>query len=114
MEDNKFNVWTFKGVVVHKCKGTELMEMSLEKCLADVFNTLWDDNVKRFFDNRKMSFECKEYSAEELWKEVEKGMAVFSISENTSISEVKSYMEMGMSPVFMKAMDLKKLKKIWG
>ena len=114
MEDSKFNVWTFKGVVVHRCNGTELEEMSLEKCLKNVFNTVWDSTVKRFFENRNMSFDCKEYSAEELWKEVGKGMAVFSISENTSIDEVKSYMKMGLSPVFMKAMDLKKLKKIWG
>ena len=56
----------------------------------------------------------KEYTSEELWKEVGKGSAIFSISENTSIDEVKSYMKMGLSPVFMKAMDLKRLKKIWG
>lgn len=114
MEDNKFNVWTFKGVIRYKCKGTEIEEMSLDKCFKYVYNTVWDSTVKKFFESRYMSFECKEYSAEELWKEVEKGMAVFSISENTSIDEVKSYMKMGLSPVFMKAMDLKKLKKIWG
>ena len=114
MEDNEFYVWTFNGVRVHKCNGTELEKMSLEKCFADVFNTVWDNTVKKFFENRNMSFSCKQYSAEELWKEVEKGMAVFSISENTSIDEVKSYMKMGLSPVFMKATDLKKLKKIWG
>lgn len=114
MGDTKFNVWTFKGLIVHKCYGTELMEMSLEKCFKDVFNTVWDNTVKKFFDNRNMSFDCKEYSAEELWKEVEKGLSIFSISENTSIDEVKSYMKMGLSPVFMKVMDLKKLKKIWG
>lgn len=114
MTDSKFNVWTFKGVIRYKCNGAELEEMSLEKCLKDVFNTVWDSTVKKFFDNRYMSFECKEYSAEELWKEVGKGSAIFSISENTSIDEVKSYMKMGLSPVFMKAMDLKRLKKIWG
>jgi len=114
MGDTKFNVWTFNGVILNKCNGPELMEMSLEKCLADVFNTVWDNTVKKFFDNRNMSFKCTEYSAKELWEEVGKGKAIFSISENTSIDEVKSYMKMGLSPVFMKAMDLKKLKKIWG
>lgn len=114
MKDNKFNVWTFNGLILHKCKGNELKEMSLDICFKEVFNTVWDSTVKRFFDNRNMSFKCKEYSAEELWKEVGKGMAIFAISENTSIEEVKSYMKMGLSPVFMKAMELKKLKKIWG
>lgn len=114
MEDTKFNVWTFKGLILHKCKGNELKKISLADCFKDVFNTYWDDTVKKFFENRNMSFECKEYSAEELWKEVGKGLAIFSISENTSIDEVKSYMKMGLSPVFMKAMDLKRLKKIWG
>jgi hypothetical protein len=82
MTDNKFNVWTFKGVIQYKCNGTELEKMSLEKCLKEVFNTVWDNTVKKFFDNRNMSFDCREYSAEELWKEVGKGLSIFSISEN--------------------------------
>ena len=114
MTEDKFTVWIFKGVILHKCRGTELMEMNLEQCFKNVFNTWYDSDTKRFFENRNMSFECKEYSAEELWKEVENGMAIFSISENTSIEEVKNYMKMGMSPVFMRATELKKLKKIWG
>lgn len=113
MADN-FHIYVFKGLILHKCKGNELMEMSLEKCFKDVFNTWYDSDTKRFFENRNFSFACVEFSAEELWKEVENGMAIFSISENTSIEEVKNYMKMGLSPVFMRAMELKKLKKVWG
>lgn len=111
---DKFNVYSFKGIMLNKYNGKELRTMNLEQCFKDVFNTWYDSNTKRFVDNVSFSFDCREYSAEELWNKVADGMAIFPISEKTSIEEVKNYMKMGLSPVFMRAMELKKLKKVWG
>ena len=111
MEEKKYCIYSFKGVTQYLCKGSVLKNMSLEKCLKDVFNTWYDNDTKKLFNRKEFVFEAENYTMETIRQKITEGMSIFPVSENTDISIVKNYIALGLSPVFMKGGDFRTFKK---
>lgn len=103
-----FNVWKFQ-VLYTSCN---IKEMSLkeffERYTGPVLST------KEFFFHKKHAFICNEYTTEGLTAEIEKGLALFPIAKNQHMDAVKRYIDMGLSPVFMRSADFREFRKIYG
>ena len=112
--ERTFNIYRFQGVYQHKAKGLELKKMSLKTCLDKVFNTYWDNTTYKFFSHNGFSFDYDNLSLEELTEKIAEGLAVFPISINQDIEEVKRYIELGLDPVFMRARDFQTFRKCYG
>ena len=103
-----FIVWTFCGLYT----SCNIKEMSLGECITKYVIERF--STKEFFFNRKYAFRAKAYDAEELTAEIGKGLAVFPVSKNQNMDEVKRYIDIGLFPVFMKAGDFREFRKIYG
>lgn len=107
---DKFTVYIFKGTY---SPYLGVKEISLKSYLKDCFNYSGAD-IKAFFKHKYCSFDSVEYTTEEIRQKVSEGMAIFPISETKEIKEVLNYIDIGLNPVFMKARDFQKLKKVYG
>ena len=112
--ERTFYVYNFEGLILQKFKGPELKKMSLKDCLDKVYNTYYDRDTERFFKCYNLSFTCSEYTIEELTEKIGKGLAVFPISKLQKIEEVKRYIDLGLDPVFMRAVDFRTFKRLYG
>ena len=107
---DKFTVYIFKGTnhsVYVKHENMPLVTYLKGKVYLPA-------NTKEFFNNRLIAFDSVEYTTEEIRQKVSEGMAIFPISETKEIKEVLNYIDIGLNPVFMKARDFQKLKKVYG
>lgn len=112
--ERTFVIFKFHGIVRNNGRKTEVREMSLKTCLDSVFNTYWDDTTKRLFERNGFCFDSEEFTLSELTEKIGKGLAVFPVSTTQDIEEVKRYIDIGLSPVFMKATDFRAFKKVYG
>lgn len=111
MEEKKYYVYSFKGIIEHHCKEDVIKNMSLITCLKEVFNTFWDRNTSQFFKRDGFVFDSELYTMETIRQKIAEGMSIFPVSENTDIDIVKNYISLGLAPVFMKYRDFKSFKK---
>ena len=113
--ERTFLIFRFQGIIQHGWNGdSRLNKMSLKDCLDKVYNTSCDRDTERLFNNSGFSFEREELTLSELTDRIGKGLAVFPVSKLQKIEEVKSYIEIGLDPVFMRARDFQTFKKCYG
>ena len=112
--ERTFTIFKFQGIVRNNGRKTEVREMSLADCLKRVFNTYWDDTTKKLFEHNGFCFDSEGLTLSELTEKIGKGLAVFPVSTTQNIEEVKRYIDIGLSPVFMKATDFRAFKKVYG
>ena len=112
--DRSFHVYRFQGLILNKTKGPEIRQMSLKDCLDKVYNTYYDRDTERFFRCYNFSFDSEELTLEELTEKIGKGLAVFPVSKLQKIEEVKRFIDLGLDPVFMRVVDFRTFKRIYG
>lgn len=111
MEEKKYCIFSFKGIIEHHCKEDVRKNMSLKTCLKEVFDTAWDKNTSQFFNRDGFVFEAELYTMETIRQKIAEGLSIFPVSEKTDIDIVRGYISLGLSPVFMKYRDFQVFKK---
>ena len=112
--ERTFTIFRFEGVILHLCRSDRINKMSLKDCLKKVVDSYYTDNTKKLFEHRDLAWESEELTAEELTEKITKGLAVFPVSTMQTVEEVKSYIELGLDPVFMRVTDFRNFKMIYG
>ena len=112
--ERTFNTYRFKGITQYTWNGkARFLPLTLKECLDSVFNTSYDDTTEKLFKRRGFIFEGVELTVDQLREKIAEGLVVFSVSKTQRISEVKSYIEKGFDPVFMRASDFKTFLKAY-
>lgn len=111
MEEKKYCIYIFKGIIEHHCKEDVRKNMSIKTCLEKVFDTVWDRNTSQFFKREGFIFEADYMTMETIRQKIAEGLSIFPIGESTDIDIVRSYVDLGLTPVFMKYRDFQGFKK---
>ena len=112
--ERTFLIFRFEGVILHLCRSDRVKRMTLKDCLDKVYNTYYDRDTERLFKNHDFSFKREKLTLSELTEKIGKGLAVFPVSKLQKIEEVKRYIELGLDPVFMRAVDFRTFKRLYG
>ena len=109
----KFTVYNFTGLWQWKSKGKQLKKMSLKTCFEKVFNTVFQDNMKQFFETNDFNFETKNLTVQDIFKIVEAGYMIIPFSVSVTKEEVLRYINTGFQILFMRAGEFNKMKKAY-
>jgi len=70
------------------------------------------NNIKDYFEGKENHFTFKEMDIKEIYNLIGQGFAIFPISDKWDIDLLKSYKEMNLKPVFMKASVFNQVRKL--